>query len=159
MRYGPPPWLSPSAATDLAMLLAGTKPAARLRVGAHRADVRRWARRQGLYASTDRDGYAVLSRSGTTARRVLGVDGRPGRHTMALGRMLGYPECCSRAAARAGEEGIDALAGAISALRFRGRFAAIDPTHYLTGGALLSHVPCSHTCAASATLARGNPRC
>lgn len=148
-----PSWLPPSASIDLGLLMRGLKPAARVYVGDRRSEVRRWARRNGLFVSSDRDGFAVLARNGAMARRVLDVDRRPGRHTFALGRLLGYPECCSRAAARAGDEGIDAFGESMSTRRFRGRFRAIDPGAYLTGGALLSHVPCSHICDASASLA------
>jgi hypothetical protein len=159
-----PAWLPPSAGTDIDLLLLGLKPAARLQVGGRKHELRRWARVHGLFCSADCDGYAVLSHDGWIARRVLDIDRRPGRHTIALGRMLGYPECCSRAAAKVGEEGIDALCGQVSARRFRGRFKGIDPSDYLIGKALLSHVPCSHICEASAALVRrrvrrGRSRC
>lgn len=156
---GPPIWLTPSALTDIGLLIRGLKPAARIHIGSERDEVRRWARRNGLFASTDRDGYAVLSRSGLAARRALEIDRRPGRHTIALGRMLGYPDCCSRAASHAGDEGIDAMAEAIATRRFRGRFGSIDPAAYLAGMALISHVPCSHVCEASAVLAARRAAC
>ena len=154
-----PSWLPPSAATDLDLLLMGLKPAARLHVRERRSKIRRWARSQGLFCSTDTDGYAVLSRDGAIARRLLDLDRRPGRHAIALGRMLGYPECCSRAAARVGEARIDDWGDAIAARRFRGRFRKIDPGAYRAGGALLSHVPCSHVCEASAKLVKRRARC
>lgn len=154
-----PSWLPPSAVTDIDLLILGLKPAARFHVGGRRHETRRWARARGLFCSMDRDGYAVLSRSGSTARRVLEVDRRPGRHAIALGRMLGYPECCCRAAARVGDEGIDALCDAVAARRFRGRFEGIDPGAYRTGQALLSHVPCSPICEASAVLAMRRAKC
>jgi hypothetical protein len=70
--------------------------------------------------------------------------------------MLGYPRCCSRAAARHGDEGIDARQAAMASQRFLGRFAAINPSGYSSGEASVSHVPCSHRCAASLRLvARG----
>lgn len=153
MIDGIPAWLPKSATTDLSMLVLGMKPAARLRVGMRQADIRRWSRRHGLFASSDRDGYVVLSRSAMTARRTLDLDRRPGRHTVALGVMLGYPSCCSRAAARVGDEGIDALHARAARRPYRGRFALISPERYLDGGSLLSHVPCSNVCRASLALA------
>lgn len=151
-----PEWLSASAGNEIGRLLAGQKPAVRVQVGSRRADLRRWARRLGLFTSSDGDGYAALSRDPATARRVIDLDRRPGRHTLALGMMLGYPQCCSRAAARHGDEGIDARQAAMASLRFHGRFAAIDPSGYSTGEASVSHVPCSHRCVASLHLvARG----
>ena len=159
MIDGIPTWLPKSAATDLSMLVLGMKPAVRLRVGTRRTEIRRWSRRHGLFACSDRDGYVVLSRSAMTARRTLDLDRRPGRHTVALGVMLGYPGCCSRAAARVGDEGIDALHARAVLRPYRGRFALISPERYLDGGALLSHVPCSNVCRASLALAAQHIRC
>jgi hypothetical protein len=159
MRTFAPGWLPASATIDLRLLLAGRKPVVRLHVGERRLELRRWARRHGLFACTDRDGYVALSRSGTSARRVLDLDRRPGRHTVALGLMLGYPICCSRAAARVGDEGIDRLHASIAARRFRGRFATIDPGGYLDGSAAVSHVPCSSNCVASLGAALAHSRC
>lgn len=148
-----PGWMPASAVADLAHLLAGTKPAVRIEVGHHARELRRWARCLGLFTSSDHDGFAAVSPVAATARRVLDLDRRPGRHTLALGIMLGYPVCCSRAAAKVGDEGIDSHHQAITARRFHGRFKGIDPTGYRKGGSLLSHVPCSHRCVASLLLA------
>lgn len=144
-----PGWLPPSAVTDVMLLLRGNKPAARVSVGSRSGDLRRWARQQGLFTSVDVDGFASISRNPATARRVINLDRRSGRHTLGLGRLLGYPTCCSRAAARVGDEGIDDWHAAITKRRFYGRFRAIDPTEYLAGRARISHVPCSHHCRAS----------
>jgi len=159
MRQLVPNWMRPSALGDVTLLLAGAKPAIRLQVGPHGPELRRWARRLGFFTSFDPDGYAALSRSPSAARRVIDLDRRPGRHTHALGTMLGYPSCCSRAAARAGDEGIDDLHAAFAARRLHGRFRAIDPTGYVHGGALISHVPCSPRCVASLSLATRAERC
>ena len=155
----PPAWLAPSAMADLNLLLAGAKPVARLQVGERTAELRRWARRSGLFTSVDADGYAAVSRTPAAARRVIDLDRRPGRHTHALGMLLGYPACCSRAAARTGDEGIDGRHEALVRRRFHGRFRAIDPRGYSAGLALLSHVPCSHRCTASLVLATRTGRC
>lgn len=154
-----PDWLPSSAAAEIAQLLNGAKPVARLHVGLRKAELRRWARRLGLFTSSDADGYAALSRFPATARRVIDLDRRPGRHTHALGALLGYPSCCSRAAARVGDEGIDDLHSLIAARRFLGRFRLIDPRGYAQGKALVSHVPCSHRCVASLSLAMRATRC
>lgn len=154
-----PDWLPNSAITDVAQLLKAVRPAIRLQVGKQNREVRRWARRLGLFASIDAEGYAALSRNPSLARRIMDLDRRPGRHTLALGTLLGYPVCCSRAAARVGDEGIDRRHEIISARRFHGRFSAIDPTGYAEGDALISHVPCSHRCIASLTLAKRTETC
>lgn len=148
-----PGWLPPSAVTDVTLVLRGHKPAARVSVGLRGGDLRRWARRQGLFTSVDADGFAAISRDPATARRVIDLDRRPGRHTFALGTMLGYPPCCSRAAAHVGDEGIDRRHAYIAARRFHGRFRAIDPGGYADGSSRISHVPCSPRCLPSLRLA------
>ena len=157
MRHSVPDWLPASAMVDLALLEAGLKPAARIYVGNRANDLRRWGRRLGYFLSSDRDGFAVLSRRGSVARRALEIDRRPGRHTAALGHWLGYPSCCGRAAARVGDEGIDDYQRLLVRRRFRGEFTLIDPSGYLVGKACVSHVPCSHICAASLAMARRWP--
>lgn len=147
-----PGWLPPSAVTDVTLVLRGHKPAARVSVGPRGCDLRRWARRHGLFTSIDVDGFAAISRDPATARRVIDLDRRPGRHTLALGKMLGYPSCCSRAAARVGDEGIDCWHSAIATRRFHGNFRAINPSGYLDGSSRISHVPCSHRCLPSLRL-------
>lgn len=119
-----------------------------------RAELRRWARRAGLYVAVDGDGFFALSSHAGSARRVLRIDARPGRHLIALGLALGYPICCCRAAARRKEEGLDAWAEAMSSRRFIGLFRLIQPIGYLTGRSSISHVPCSPRCAASLRMAQ-----
>ncbi|SER23415.1 hypothetical protein [Sphingobium sp. YR768] len=148
-----PGWLPPSAATDVTLVLRGHKPAARVSVGSRGGDLRRWARRYGLFTSIDADGFAAISRNPATARRVIDLDRRPGRHTLALGTMLGYPPCCSRAAARVGDEGIDRRHAAMATRRFHGRFRAINPSGYADGSSRISHVPCSTRCQPSLRMA------
>lgn len=157
MRHSAPDWLPASAIVDLVLLEAGLKPAARIYVANRANDLRRWGRRLGYFLSSDRDGFAVLSRRGSVARRVLEIDRRPGRHTAALGHWLGYPVCCSRAAARVGDEGIDDYQRLLAKRRFRGHFVLIDPSGYLAGEARVSHVPCSRICTASLAMARRWP--
>lgn len=148
-----PGWLPPSAITDITLVLRGDKPAARVSVGLRGSELRRWSRRLGLFTSVDGDGFAAISRNPMTARRVIDLDRRPGRHTLALGSMLGYPPCCCRAAARVGDEGIDRQHELLSARRFHGRFRAIDPSGYSEGGSRISHVPCSPRCLPSLRMA------
>jgi hypothetical protein len=154
-----PDWMPASATTDIVQLLLGIKPAVRIHIDNRRIELRRWARRLGLFASVDADGYAAVSRSPYTARRVINLDRRPGRHTLALGIMLGYPLCCSRAAARVGDEGIDCRQRKVSAQRFHGRFNKINPSGYSFGISMVSHVPCSNRCVFSLRLAMRMETC
>lgn len=151
-----PPWVRPSAEVDLAQLLRSIRPAMRSQVAGrlNRLEVRAWARRAGLFAVFDKDGFFSMSRSASSARRVLRIDARPGRHTTALGRALGYPPCCCLAAARRKEEGLDEWARAMSSRGFVGLFRLIDPDGYVAGTSNISHVPCSPCCSASLRMAR-----
>ena len=151
-----PRWMRASAEVDLEQLLCAIRPVMRSQVAGplDRGEVRRWARRSGLFAVVDRDGYFSMSRSSSSARRALRIDARPGRHLMALGRALGYPVCCCLAARRRSEEGLDAWAEVISRRRFAGLFRLIDPGGYGAGRSSISHIPCSSQCAASLRMAR-----
>jgi hypothetical protein len=151
-----PRWMRASAQVDLAQLRLSVRPVMRSQAEGRydRREVRRWARRAGFFAVIDKDGFFSLARSGSLAARALRIDGAPGRHTIALGRALGYPLCCCRAAARCGEEGLDDWAKAISSRRFVGLFRLIEPSGYVAGRANISHVPCSPRCVASLKMAR-----
>lgn len=162
-----PRWMRASAAVDLDQLRYAIRPVMRSQVAGplDRVEVRRWARRSGFFAVVDRDGFFSISRSASSARRTLRIDARPGRHLMALGRALGYPDCCCLAARRRSEEGLDAWAQVISKRRFAGLFRLIYPGGYLAGGSSLSHIPCSARCRASLRMAvalvgeKGRSRC
>ena len=161
-----PGWLRASAQVDLAQLRRSIRPVIRSQLAdrADRTELRRWARRAGLYVVIDRDGFFALAPEPSSARRALRIDARPGRHVVALGRVLGYPICCCRAAARCEEEGLDAWAKVISSRRFIGLFRLIRPDGYLAGTSSISHVPCSPRCTASLRMAQaldsgvGDPR-
>jgi hypothetical protein len=151
-----PHWMRASAEVDLDQLQCSIRPAIRSQVRGRldRSEIRRWARRAGLFAVVEKDGFFSMSRNASSARRVLRMDARPGRHTNALGRALGYPFCCCLAAAHRKEEGLDDWARAMSSRRFVGLFRLIDPKGYIAGRANISHVPCSPRCLASLRMAR-----
>lgn len=148
-----PNWLKASARVDLALVLSGAREMMRTELSrpVSAAEVGRWARFRGLYASCDPAGFVALGQRPGVGRRLLALDAAPGDHVHALGRMLGYPTCCCRAARAQGEAEIDRWAA--RPRRFLGRFQAIDPSGYLHGNALVSHVPCSAQCRASLALA------
>lgn len=155
-QYGAAPlWMRPSARVDLAQLGGGVRPVIRSEfVG--RPDlvrVRQWARRMGLYLVADKAGFFALGANSSTVRRTFRTDSRPGRHMVALGRLLGYPVCCCLVAARRLEEGLDAWAGSLSRRPFLGLFKLIRPGRYGAGRSLISHVPCSARCRASLVMA------
>ena len=150
-----PPWLKPSARTDILHLAAKIRPAIRTELAfpVSQDVVRVWMRRLGWYTAIDGDDFLVASRSSTLARRILAIDRDHSPHTFRLGRALGYPTCCCRAAAGVGEQNLDAWALALAQRRFIGRFKLIDPTHYRDGKALISHIPCSRFCQPSLAMA------
>ena len=154
-RSAYPAWARQSFRTDLAQLRCGARRVVRseVRSGERRQEVRRWARRNGLFAAMDVDGFFALSRSPFAAARALRIDRRPGCHVTALGRVLGYPSCCCAAAAKRGEEKLDEWADVVSKRRFVGLFSLIRPDRYLAGEALISHVPCSQRCFGSLGMA------
>jgi hypothetical protein len=148
-------WLRPSAITDLAQVVTNVRPALRskLAVVNSRDEVCRFARSCGLFMIFDREGFFVLSHFSPLSRKILDVDCGDGNHTYALGRLLGYPTCCCRAAARVGDNGLDAWGAEIAARTFSGRFKAINPSGYIEGRALISHIPCSERCLQSLQMA------
>lgn len=150
-----PPWLKPSARTDILHLAAKIRPAIRteLAVPVSQDVVRAWMRRLGWYTAIDGDDFLIVSPSCTLARMILAIDRDDCPHTFRLGRALGYPTCCCRAAACVGERNLDSWALALCRRRFSGRFKLIDPTHYRDGNALISHIPCSIFCQASLQMA------
>jgi hypothetical protein len=151
-----PSWMRASAQVDLAQLCCSIRPVIRSQVAGKPsyAEVRRWARRAGLYVAMDDGGFFSMSREPSAARRALRIDAGPGRHTIALGRALGYPLCCCVAAGRRQEEGLDAWANEMSSRRFAGKFRLIRPAGYLTGQSYISHVPCSPCCLPSLRMAQ-----
>lgn len=150
-----PTWLKPSAYIDLGLVLARARSTLRteLEPTTPLSAVHRWARKLGFFVAIDEDGFVVLSRQPGAARRTLAIDRRPGNHVQELGRLLGYPSCCCRAAARVGEACLDEFASTMGRRRYLGRFKAIDPSGYGSGRAFISHIPCSAVCMQSLALA------
>jgi hypothetical protein len=147
-------FLKPSAVTDLAQLITFVRPAIRTQVaGVPPESVRRLAWQLRCFAAIDSEGFVVFSRRQTFSSKILTIDRSAGDHTYVLGRLLGYPACCCRAAALIGDHGLDAWAVEIASRRFIGRFKAINPGTYQDGGALVSHVPCSERCLPSLSMA------
>jgi hypothetical protein len=150
-----PDWLKASARVDLAQLIFLIRPA--IRTELYRSVsldvVKRFAWSIGYFAVLDHEGFLVLSRSPALSRKILLLDRSAGDHTFMLGRVLGYPLCCSRAAALVGEHALDIWSDRIAAQEFRGNFNAIDPSGYHTGNALISHIPCSARCRSSLSMA------
>lgn len=76
-------------------------------------------------------------------------------HAYILGRLLGYPACCSKHIAHLGEDSIDKWENElINSGGFKANYLLINPAGYLSGNSLISHVPCSCTCNRSLAIAK-----
>lgn len=151
-----PEWLKPSGAVDIAQLWFRVRPAMRteLRLPVRRDTVFRWARRFGFLCALDEDRFLTVSRDGRLARDLLVLDRSSVDHTYRLGIRLGYPRCCCLKAASIGESGLDDWAGTWRTDLLCGAFRLIDPTGYVEGKALISHIPCSPRCRPSLDMAQ-----
>ena len=147
-RTLPVEWLYPSAVVDFMLLFAGAKPAVRVELrepnGAEGLDL--WCQQSELDYACDAEGFACVSTERGVAHHVLELDRSLGRHEVELGRNLGYPLCCCERVAEIGESQIDAYAREVAEWRFTGPYTRINPAGYVSGLALLSHLPCAVDC-------------
>jgi len=143
------PWLDlrPSVRVDILGVLASGKPAIRIPLRDYpvTVEVMNVITAVGWSAARDHE-YLVAAPTSELARHILDVDRRPQPHALELGRLLGYPECCTRAAATAGEENIDAHAAQLGTACDRVGAPDLDPRGYAEGIALVPYVACSPRC-------------
>jgi len=147
--------LRPSALVDFVLFFACDKPAVRLIVDTEECSeaMRFWSIRQGLDFASDRVGFACVGVHSGSAVSILEIDRRVEPHEIELGLALGYPLCCCESMACVGESNIDSRAVEIAAWKFDGEYRRINPQGYRSGGALISHLPCSPVCEASLMIA------
>lgn len=153
------PWrhLPASACVDLLSLAAVPRPAMRTSAVVASAAQSSWCaavNRAGWWLMSDAD-FHVIAHTRREAAEILAIDASPGNHTEALGRALGYPACCSLAAAQWGDDLLDAYA-AQQQRSLAG--TVLDTASYTAGQALVSHIPCSATCTPSLAMARAAQR-
>jgi hypothetical protein len=148
--------LRASAAVDFLQFFAGTKPALRsvLTTQAEATALRTWCQRAAYDFAIDADFYFCVAPFAGQAQTILDLDRQPEHHEYELGRALGYPSCCCRQIARLTEASIDTYAASIASWKFVGDYSLINPTGYITGDSLLSHLPCSPYCLPSLMLAK-----
>jgi hypothetical protein len=101
----------------------------------------------------DEDRFVVVGKHSGLVEHALRVDRSSTPHEITLGILLGYPICCCRAVADAGEAEIDRLAERASRWEFSGEYSLIDPSGHAEGESLVCHVPCSPRCFPSLQLA------
>ena len=142
---------------DLLLLLVGEKKAVRL--GANTFDVyeamRDWCKQTSYRYIISTSGLMYISRKLWFAKIVSIVDNSLFPHEFLLGRLLGYPACCSKKIASLGEQSIDQWeCELVESGHFNGEYALINPSGYIEGTSLISHVPCSCNCVKSLKIAK-----
>ena len=147
--------LRPSALVDFVLFLACRKPAIRLLIDTEAGieSLKIWCLKSGFDFAADMDGFACVTVEAEFAGHILEIDRSLGAHEIELGRLLGYPNCCTERVASLGESKIDEYAAEVSVWSFEGRYFRINPKDYRSGRALISHLPCSPTCDASLVIA------
>lgn len=146
-----------SVNVDVILLLAGLKDCLRVIV----PNIKSYTRLLDLWTSESRLCYQIVSDAflyiGTSDKKIIEasiLDQSLTSHENALGKILGYPECCSYKISKVGEENIDSYENWLVTQPFLGEFRLIDPRDYRLGKAFISHVPCSSSCAASLVIAK-----
>lgn len=82
------------------------------------------------------------------------IDDSSFNHSYILGRILGYPKCCCKKIALVGEKNIDNFeADLFNSSELSTPYELINSSYYTDGTALISHVPCSHSCEESLKIA------
>ncbi|MDO7848517.1 hypothetical protein Q5H92_19275 [Hymenobacter sp. M29] len=137
-------------------LFAGTKPAIRsvLDTPAGVTSMHTWCREADYDFAVDTDRYFCVTPLKGQAQVILDLDLQFEQHELEFGQVLGYPYCCCQQVAQMTEAGIDAYAAVVAHWQFTGDYQLINPSGYLVGDSLISHLPCSPHCKASLALAK-----
>lgn len=98
-------------------------------------------------------GYFFISDSYKAIQKAAIIDSAPYSHELEFGLLLGYPKCCSLYGERTGEGLIDSVVANRNTYLYEEEFQKINIDSYLSGHALICHVPCSYSCQDSLTLA------
>lgn len=144
-----PTSLKPSDYVDFLLFLSHEKPCVRL--GYNKTDVYqemvRWCKAYNMSYVISNFGFMYISSFFILAHIAKIVDDSTISHTYLLGRILGYPACCSKQIAEVGESKIDEYEQEfVSNSKFPKPYHIINPTGYVEGYALISHIPCCATC-------------
>lgn len=148
--------LRASTVVDMLVWCATRKPVLRAQAADavdHYDILRDWAQSYDADFAMDPDGYFCVSRT-IPAHEVLGIDSSPEPHEYEFGVLLGYPTCCAAAGAAVGEANLDMhLSTTVAQWHFPVPYQRIDPTAYISGAALICHIPCAPRCEASLAIA------
>lgn len=102
-----------------------------------------------------KSGLMYISKHKIIAIFTMHIDDLSIPHELLLGKLLGYPICCSKKIMSVGEMNIDQFEQElVKSNEFIGKYKYINPTYYTRGLSLISHVPCSCQCQASLRIAK-----
>lgn len=150
------PSLPFSVNVDVMLLLLGLKPC--LRTKMHSSEglqlIKSWCHQFKAFFHVDHECFIYISFNKNLMKKVIEVDQCIQKHEETLGKLLGYPECCSKKIASIGEDNIDEFEQTFSQKKFQASYHLINPKNYPKGKAFISHVPCSTSCINSLKIAQ-----
>lgn len=141
--------LKPSDYVDFLLFLAHEKPC--LRLGNNQSsvyqDVLAWCKENRFAYVVSKAGFMYISHNLFLAVVAKIVDDSTFSHTYIFGKILGYPDCCSKRIAEIGESLIDEYEKElVTNADFQEPYHIINPKGYIEGYSLISHIPCCETC-------------
>lgn len=148
--------LPKSAYVDILLFIAELKPS--IRTGPvdalESSKLLRWAMTFSYFSKIDNEQFVFVSKT-NNVDYLISVDNSCLEHTEEFGKLLGYPECCTKSISEIGEDNIDLYEkNIVYKWNFEHDFKIINPKRYYQGGSLISHIPCSPTCFHSLSIAK-----
>ena len=144
-----PKKLKNSDYVDMLLFLSGLKRAVRLAYNSYEIyeEMEYWCQKFKYANQISNSGLMYISKHIGLVKLVNDFDDSVYPHAYILGRLLGYPSCCSKQIANLGEDSIDKWENElINSDGFKSEYSLINPVGYLSGNSLISHVPCSCKC-------------
>lgn len=146
-----PKTLKPSDYVDFIQFFVNEKPV--IRLGFNKKYVYNqmilWSKNNQLAYVVSQAGYMYIAKNFFLVNLAKIIDDSTFKHTFLLGKIFGYPTCCSRKISKIGEENIDKYEKIVSMYKFKAPFDKINPAGYTKGYSLISHIPCCETCKSS----------
>ena len=149
--------LKKSDYVDLLLFLIKEKKAVRLGANSIETynEMSHWCKQEKYKYVISSSGLMYIAKHSWLAQLVRIVDDATFPHAFLLGKLLGYPSCCSIKAHRLGEQLIDKWENdLVQSGEFVGEYRLINPSGYLQGTSLISHVPCKCSCRKSLRIAK-----
>lgn len=144
-----PATLKPSDYVDFLLFFLREKPCIRLGVNQNSVyqEMAQWCKENRLSYVISHGGLMYISKYKLLAWLANVVDDSMIDHAFLLGKILGYPMCCSKKVASIGERNIDEYEKTlVQNNSFHSPYHIINPQGYLCGYSLISHIPCCANC-------------